>query len=71
MRCQSTIDDIDDGGFACAIVANQANTFACADGEIGAVQRLDGAEDDFDAACGDDFLPLDDVIHEQNANDLK
>ncbi len=52
-------------------MADKAQTFPCADDEIGTVKRLYSAEDDLDAACGDDFFRLDDVIHEQNANDLK
>ncbi len=65
MRCEPAIDDIDDGGFACAVVANEPEAFPGADDEIGPIQRPDRAEHDLHAARGDDFFRLDDVIHEQ------
>ncbi|MNL72209.1 hypothetical protein D3C87_1974860 [compost metagenome] len=64
MRRQPAIDDVDDGGFARAIVAHEPEAFSRADDEIGPIKRPYRAEHDLHAARGDDFFRLDDVIHE-------
>ena len=52
------IDDIDDGGFACAIMADQPHTFAFADHEFGAIQCFYRTELHANIARGDDLLFL-------------
>ncbi len=55
MRRQPAIDDIDDSGFACAIVADKPDTFTFADHEFGAIQCFYRTELHADVARRDDL----------------
>lgn len=58
MRGKPAIDDIDDGGFARAIVADQTHAFAFADHEFGTIQCFYCTELHANIARGDDLLFL-------------
>lgn len=55
VRRQPAIDDIDDGGFARAIVPHKPDTLAFADHEFGAIQCFHRTELHADIARGDDL----------------